>query len=161
MLRLIIVLVAAFSIPAFAQPQGKAPNSPPSLDNNGGGRKGMGKSKGRAGRIGSYPACVPLKEACERAGFSKSQPRNSPKNIVLGCMAPFSRGERITGITLKTTDPLIQPCIAFIKSKLDNKSAADGVAPNVPPPAQPAPSAPKMPIAPAKPAPPAAKPAGR
>lgn len=105
MLRVLVLASALISIPVMAQ----TPPSQPRAT-----RPGPQRPRGGGGN----PVCVPLKEACVRAGYSMAAPFTSEKSVVAGCMAKFARGETVKGIALKPTDKSIEPCIKFMKVKM-------------------------------------------
>lgn len=82
-----------------------------------------GKSHGHGGHgghghHGGMKECQPLKEACQKAGFSKGGHKEG-KGLIVDCMGKFAKGEKVEGVALDPADPSMKACIDQMAMKKD------------------------------------------
>jgi hypothetical protein len=72
---------------------------------------------GGPGHHGGMGECKPLKEACEKAGFTMGGHKKDGKGIIVDCMGKFAKGEKVEGVSLDPADPTLKPCMEKLAAK--------------------------------------------
>ena len=116
-----ILLISAIVLSSNLHAQRNPPSKGPPTGNTG-------------ENMGVNPACVPVRAACEKAGFRAGRGRGGEvttgngqsKGSIRDCMTRWAAGEAIPGISIKSTEPAGKICVDHMNRMKDRRSGARG-----------------------------------